>query len=128
MHKDIYKLEMVQRRSARYVTNRYHNRSSVSDMLDQLSWVTLEERRKNARLSMLYKIKNGEVNINAEHKLKPPDRISRNMNNNSIQIPLCSTTTRNESFYPRTIRDRNFLPSTTSSSSSLESFKRLLTA
>ena len=29
-------LEMIQRRAARYVTNRYHNTSSVSDMLDQL--------------------------------------------------------------------------------------------
>jgi hypothetical protein len=31
-------LERIQRRAARYVTNRYHNTSSVSDMLDQLEW------------------------------------------------------------------------------------------
>lgn len=35
---------------------------------------------------MLYKIKNGNVNINANYKLVPPDRISRNMNDKSIQI------------------------------------------
>ena len=31
------KLEMVQRRSARYCTNRYHNTSSVTDMLQDLN-------------------------------------------------------------------------------------------
>ena len=34
-HKDqIYKLEMVQGRAARYATNGYHNTSNVSEMLD----------------------------------------------------------------------------------------------
>jgi hypothetical protein len=53
---DKYKIEMVQRRAARFVTNRYHNKSSVNDMLGNLKWQTLEERT-NARLTMLYKIK-----------------------------------------------------------------------
>ena len=127
LQKDKHKLEMVQRRSARYVTNRYRNRSSVTDMIEQLKWTPLEERRKNARLTMLYKISNQEVNVAASHKLVPPDRISRNMGINSFQIPQCNTTTRKESFYPRTIRDWNALPSSVTSVSSLESFKRLLT-
>ncbi len=126
LHKDNNKLDMVQCRSARYVTNRYRNRSSVNDMLDHLNWTTLEERRKNAHLALRYKIKNGKVNIHSEHKLIPPGKISRNVNTNSIQIPRCSTTTRQESFYPRTIRDWNFLPNSATSASSLESFKRLL--
>ena len=46
LQKDNLKLEMVQRRSARFVTNRYRNRSSVTDMLEQ--WTPLEDRRKNA--------------------------------------------------------------------------------
>ena len=46
LQKDKHKLEMVQRRSARYVTNRYRNRSSVTDMIEQLKWTPLEERRK----------------------------------------------------------------------------------
>jgi len=46
LQKDNLKLEMVQRRSARFVTNRYKNRSSVTDMLEQ--WTPLEDRRKNA--------------------------------------------------------------------------------
>ena len=39
--KDINRLEMVQRRAARYVTGRYHNRSSVTDMLGELGWTSL---------------------------------------------------------------------------------------
>ena len=38
-HKDqIHKIEMVQRRAARYTTNRFRNISSVSLMTDQLQW------------------------------------------------------------------------------------------
>ena len=54
--KNIKKLEMVQRRAARFVTSRHHNKSSVSDMLEGLNWRSLEDRRKDARLCMLYKI------------------------------------------------------------------------
>ena len=38
----IQKIEMVQRRAARYVTNRYYNTRSVTSMLDHLEWETLE--------------------------------------------------------------------------------------
>lgn len=36
-------LEMVQRHGACFVLNRYHNTSSVSDMLSELQWDILEE-------------------------------------------------------------------------------------
>ncbi len=52
---DIHRLDMVQRRAARYVTNRYHNTSSVTDMINQLEWPSLQERRQHSRLLMLYK-------------------------------------------------------------------------
>ena len=105
LQKDKHKLEMVKRRLARFVTNQYSNRSFVTDKLEQLKWTPLEDRRKDARLLMLYKIRNQEVNISASHKLIPPDRISRNTSTNSFQISQCNTTTRKESFYPKTIRD-----------------------
>ena len=59
----IQKIEMVQRRAARYVLRRYHNTSSVSDMLEQLQWSTLAQRRCCLRLTMLYKINNSIVTI-----------------------------------------------------------------
>ena len=39
------KIEMVQRRSARYDCNRYRNTSSVSYMLNTLNWSLLSEQR-----------------------------------------------------------------------------------
>jgi hypothetical protein len=35
-------------RIERYVVNRYHNTSSVTNMLEELKWPTLEERRQRA--------------------------------------------------------------------------------
>ena len=50
------KIEMVQRRAARYACNRYHNTSSVTDMLQTLTWPSLQQRRLKTKLIMFYKI------------------------------------------------------------------------
>ena len=52
----IKKVEMVQRRAARYVTNWYHNTSSVTSMLDHLEWESLEARRAKNKPTMFFKI------------------------------------------------------------------------
>ena len=52
---EIDRIEMVQRRAARYVTNSHNNRSSVNQMLEHLQWKSLEQRRKDAKLTMMYK-------------------------------------------------------------------------
>ena len=102
---DVQKIEMVQRRAARFVQNRYHNTSSVTEMLEQLEWQTLEERRKIASLSIMYKMMNDKLNIDVTGKLKPQERPSRNSNSRALQIPSCRTTVRKESFYPRNIKE-----------------------
>ena len=53
---EIDRIEMVQRRAATYVTNSHNNRSSVNQMLEHLEWKSMEQRRKDARLTMMYKI------------------------------------------------------------------------
>jgi hypothetical protein len=50
------KIEMVQRRAARYACNRYHTTSSITDMLQTLTWPTLQQRRLKTKLIMFYKI------------------------------------------------------------------------
>ena len=47
------KIERVQRRAARFVKSRYSRYSSVSDMLDELGWTPLSQRRQEARLIVL---------------------------------------------------------------------------
>ena len=61
--KQKHSLEMVQRRAARWVTNRHHNTSSVTCMLHTLGWASLEHRRATSRLCMLYQIYHGSIGI-----------------------------------------------------------------
>ena len=61
------KLEMVQRRAARYVCNRYNNTSSVGSMLADLGWDTLEHRRASSRMCMMYRMVHGLVAIPIEN-------------------------------------------------------------
>jgi hypothetical protein len=95
----------IQRRAARYVTNRYHNTSSVSDMLDQLEWPSLESRRTNSRLTMMYKMTKNLANVDTSDKLIPLQRPSRNCNT----LAYSRTSIRKESFYPRTTKNWNAL-------------------
>ena len=49
---------MVQRRAARFVKGRYGMYESVTQMLEDLTWVPLSKRRENACLFLFYKIIN----------------------------------------------------------------------
>jgi hypothetical protein len=85
---EIDRIEMVQRRAARCVTNSHNNRSSVNQMLEHLEWKSLEQRRKDARLTMMYKITNEKVTIPKEGRLIPPKQLSRNIHDKSFQIQM----------------------------------------
>ena len=52
-----HQLEMVQSRAARYVCNNYNPEASVTEMLNQLGWRSLLQRRADIRLTYLYKTK-----------------------------------------------------------------------
>ncbi|MEW8548727.1 MAG: reverse transcriptase family protein, partial [Candidatus Thiodiazotropha sp.] len=58
-----HKIEMVQRRAARWTMSDYARTTSVTSLLQQLGWQTLEERRNVARLCLFYKIVNGIVAV-----------------------------------------------------------------
>jgi hypothetical protein len=63
------RLEMVHRRAARFCSSDFKKYSSVTTMMTNLGWETLEERRKKIRLTMLYKIANGLVGIDCDQYL-----------------------------------------------------------
>ncbi len=48
---DSYRLEMVQRRYARYTCNDFDRTSSVTAMLQQIGWEILQKQRAKSRLS-----------------------------------------------------------------------------
>ena len=60
----INQLEMIQRRGVRFVYNDYRREEgTVTNLLRQSSWVSLQDRRKICRLVMLFKIINNEIEI-----------------------------------------------------------------
>ncbi|CAC5413182.1 unnamed protein product [Mytilus coruscus] len=67
----VKKVEMVQRRAARYAINRYRNTSSVGSMLEELDWETLENRRVKLQLTLVYKVVNNLVDIPCNTYLTP---------------------------------------------------------
>ena len=61
---------MVQRRAARFTINRYHTTSSLTSMLDELSWETLNSRRIKLQLTnSLYKIQHNLIDVEASKYL-----------------------------------------------------------
>ena len=56
--KEIDRIEKVQRTAARWTCRRWRNQSHVGEMLDELQWPTLRERRQQASLTLFYKIHN----------------------------------------------------------------------
>ncbi len=71
-------LEAVQWRAARWVKNDYKRDSSVTAMLEDLEWMTLEERTRFARLVLLYKLVHGIVGAPSEDYLTNSDSRTHN--------------------------------------------------
>ena len=55
------KVEKVQKTAARWVCRRWHNTSSIDDILNDLDWPPLEDRRLKSSLTFFYKIHSGTV-------------------------------------------------------------------
>ena len=57
-----------------WVLNRYHNTSSVTDMLQHLGWQTLQQRRKNARLVIFHQMFHGLAAVSPSQYSTPINR------------------------------------------------------
>ena len=57
--KDKAALERIQRKAARFVTGNYDRTTSVTEILQELQWDTLETMRRHIRLSTIYKMCDG---------------------------------------------------------------------
>ena len=147
LDKDIKLLEQVQRRAARFITQDYRSRSegSMTRMLEELNIPTLQSRRKDDRLTFLFKISKGLIPaIPKDQYLKPIENkrkikaktfdncvttnfVSRRqtLNQNSYTVPDANSKFYKNSFFPRTIPEWNELEVT---SSTLEDFKRQIQA
>ena len=60
---EINRIEKVQRSTARWACRHWCNQSHVGEMVDELQWPELQERRQQASLTVFYKIHNNLVTI-----------------------------------------------------------------
>ena len=122
LQKDIYCIEMVQWHAACWVKSDYNYNSSVSTMLANLLWPSLQHRHYITRLKLFHNI------INSISVLK----ILPYFSNTSyptcrhhplhFEIPFSGTDNYRFNFYPRSIRNWNNLPTSTIECQSLELF------
>ena len=107
----IYKLEMVQRREARWVQSDYSFQSSVT-MLDNLNWTTLEQRCKASRLSLFHRITHQqEPALQIPNYFLQQSTSTRQYHPLRLILPAANTTKYQMNYFYRTIKEWNNLPS-----------------
>ena len=116
--RNISNLEMVQQRAARCV---YGDYSSVTDMLSDLQWNTLQQRRMQCKTVMLYRVVHQLVSIPVTPFLTPVrDLRGHNM---KFLIPQSTVNAHLYSFFPNATRIWNQLPPSLVSAASSETFR-----
>jgi hypothetical protein len=105
-------LEMVQRKAARFCTNRYGATDSVTEMLGTLRWDSLELRRKANRLSLFSRVYNKDSSLeDLSARMSPPDYTSSRIDHqHKVALIRCSKNVGQQSFLPRSIKEWNGLP------------------
>ena len=130
--KYVAKLEMVQRRAARFVRNVPHKytagpQPSATDMVNQLGWIPLKDRRHDTRITLLYKVTNNLIEVPLEYHPVPNNtRESRRVHKQQFVRLQAENDTFKYAFIPRTIVDWNKLPSSIVEAESLEDLKARL--
>ena len=125
--KDISEVEMVQRRGARFVKGKYRwDDGSVTEMINALGWTSLANRRRDLRLTLMYKVVNSLVAVPADDLLTPADTRTRAHNNKKFKHISANTANYKNSYFPRTVRDWEELDVNLTTSPTLTSFKERL--
>ena len=120
---DSHRLDMIQRSAARMCMNDYSRESSVTEMLNDLKWTSLENRRTITRLILMFKISHNLVDIDWQDHLTKPKRLLKNTHALSYQRQQSRTRIRELSFFPWTTKAWNGLPHGILDSTKLTSFK-----
>ena len=93
--------ERIQRQAARFCTNDYSREpGSVTKLLQELGWETLQTRRKAKRSTTLYKMEHNIIDIPLYQYIKHNTRCSRKHNSQFLQIRHSSNTFGHRFFSP----------------------------
>ena len=99
--------------------------SSVTSMLNCLSWPTLEERRRQYRLAVMYRILHNQVDIHWQSFLTKTSSCTRGYSCR-LFVPFCKNHVYASSFFPRISKDWNNLTFDPADAPSLDIFTRKL--
>ena len=100
-----HKIEMIQRRAARLFKNNYSTYDSVSTMLVNIGWRSLENRCMDSRMFMLHRIIYGYVAIQIPTYFEKPQRFTRHKHSLSYRqihihaVNYQQSFTQQQSFY-----------------------------
>ena len=124
---DCLRLERLQVSVARSILRLGRHSSSSSDILKQIGWPTLAWRRRRYKLLFLWKILNGHgpPSLRENMPATVDERAHQSLRRKTLEMPMCRTERRRQSFLPSSTALWNKLPDSvtfcTSSCSSLAS-------
>ena len=110
-------MENVPRTAARWACRRWRNQSHIGDMLDELQWPELQERRQQASLTFFFKMHNNLVTIDKNRYL------SEAGNRSTRSHPFQYHSRAEIYFFPRTIATWNGLTTEAVSAETVDGFK-----
>ena len=114
-----------QRKAARFVTNkphRYDSPVSMTSLIQDLGWESLQDRRLHLRLTSFYKLTGNMVDIPAQYHPEPLNHPTRG-HDKQYQTHQPAVDAYKYSFIPRTIIDWNGFRPEFVNAQSLNSFK-----
>ena len=98
-----------QRRAAQFVLNNFMRKASVSEMLHDLGWQSLDGRRQDQRLVSFYKIINGLSSVETEDILTTADSRTRKNHIFKFKHLQANCDSYRFSFFPATLLSWNNL-------------------
>ena len=99
----IITLEGVQRRSARFVCNKFSYHESVIFMLNELDWPSFQQRRVEKRMALFHRVVNETVDVEALALMTRTKRSSQKLNRVQYQTHSSKKDCYKYSFVPRSI-------------------------
>ena len=119
---DIHNLEQVQRRADRFIHPDYTDRTQgcATNMVQSLGWESLQHRWYTDRLSMLFRIQHGLVDVTTNY-IQPND--TRMRGSQCLRQLQATKDVYKFSVYPCSISDWNRLPTTVTNVQSLQKFR-----
>ena len=98
-------------------------------MIRDLGWATLETRRRQFSLTLMYKLTHGLIDIDTrKYLIQHSKSRTRGSHQFKFRVPYANKDVFKFSFVPKTMADWNYLPEAIASSTSLDPFKYRLSA